>query len=499
MKLFFKCLSVFCFSFFCLLGAFAAVTFPVTLPSDDYNNGQAVFGEENVYKVQLVFELSNAKMTFNDGGYLALPVPNSTSHQKVTVTSVEGIAINDIFKDIYGNAVLFSSEIKPHTLPQNVKIRLEVTTFHTKINKNMTPNLSLDIAQSIASDKMPTKDEIFKLANDYRDFVNKKAIKPKNRIYHEKVAGLYPIEDKVYYDAMVGFLSTLAENGITSSIVYGWNVPDKVDYIARDFAAQIYSADGGVILLNKNLKQYSSDGTHIWWNALPVKYSTEYDDSFLYVGVANKTIVEDKPKISNKLTFINATVFISIGKVKGANAPDDRFNVGYDRVFVTPKSKNPTKMLSFGSRLGKSSDSFVLLKAKKSQPQLKQQPAKTDASQNSVVPAGTATGSPLLKSVTLCRNVENGKAVMPTTIFSQYAQIFVFFEFKPTNTAKTLSYKWINSNGNVHLQNTATVQGNWSSYYTYINSGKKALQRGSWKLEVTVNGVLAKTAYFTVQ
>ncbi|MBP5706076.1 MAG: hypothetical protein J6W76_02240, partial [Spirochaetales bacterium] len=112
--------------------AYAAATH---IPPDTFGNGQSVFGDKNVYKVQLVFQLKNSNQAFNDGGAFALTLPGSDSYQNVSLIDVQGLNVRDLYRDNYGNVVLLSSDIEPANLPQNVKIVMSVTVTRTKVNK----------------------------------------------------------------------------------------------------------------------------------------------------------------------------------------------------------------------------------------------------------------------------------------------------------------------------------------------------------------------------
>ena len=66
--------------------AYAAVT---RIPADAFSNGQATFGDKNVYKVQLVFQLKNSNKSFNDGGSFVVTLPCSDDYQNVSLIDVQ--------------------------------------------------------------------------------------------------------------------------------------------------------------------------------------------------------------------------------------------------------------------------------------------------------------------------------------------------------------------------------------------------------------------------
>ena len=142
------------------------------IPADGLGSGQTVFGEPNTYKVQLVFQLKNPNKAFNDGGAFVVTLPASDDYQNVTVTNVQGIGVRDLYRDSFGNVVLLSQDIEPHSLPQNVKIVMNVTTKRTKVNKSMTSDSTLTVSELFnAGEKAITKAELFQLADEYRNFV----------------------------------------------------------------------------------------------------------------------------------------------------------------------------------------------------------------------------------------------------------------------------------------------------------------------------------------
>ncbi len=496
--------------------AYAAAT---RIPADAFSNGQATFGDKNVYKVQLVFQLKNSNKSFNDGGSFVVTLPCSDDYQNVSLIDVQGLNVRDVYRDTYGNVVLLSSDIEPAKLPQNVKIVMSVTVNRTKVNKSAVSDEILEVSELFKSgETIPTKAEILHAAEEYRNFVNSKAVKNKNKIYHQKVIDLFPIEDTVYHEAMVDFAKTLADNGVSSLILYGWNIPEKTDYVARDFVLKVLTKDCGIVYLNKMLKEYSSDGTHIWWNALPPKLVIDYENNFIYTGVVQNVLVDDKLRMSNQVLFTDSTLYLSVGKVKNQTV-DKRFESGYDKIVVTQKSKNPQKILLLKTKLSKYPDAFTLFKRKGGQKKQTtasaNKPAQTQT-QNAAKPqsqtgaakpqgqSGTAqngasqnAANPYITSVTFCKNVENNKAISPQQTFLSSDTIYVLITLKSTQSAKNVFYQWITPSGNNHFKKTTTVPGNWGSYYTYTNANGK-MEKGVWKFVITINGV-SKTVSFTVQ
>lgn len=494
-------LVVVCLAFsFLALNAFAAVY--KAIPADSFGNGQTAFGDKNVYKVQLVFQLENKNQAFNDGCAFMVTIPGSDDYQNVTVTNVQGLNVRDFYRDAFGNVVLLSHDIEPHSLPQNVKITMNVSVGRTKVNKSMTSAGTLAVSELFRSGENElTKAELFRLADEYRTFINSKAIKAKNRIYQQKVIDLYPIEDSVYHEAMADFAKTLAEQGFTVMMVYGWQIPEKTDYIARDFALKVVTKDCGVVLLNKTLREYSSDGTHIWWNSLPPKFVSEYEYNYIYTAAGVPVDVDGQKKLSNIVSFIDSTMYLSIGKVTAQGA-DKRFSSGYDKVTVTAKSKKQQKILSLKTKLSKYPDNFVMFKfdspAKKSGSAGSAHSAQnTAAAKPSAAQSDNTAANPYIKSITFCRNVDNGKVIGPQQTFLASDTVYVFISLNSTAQTKNVSYQWLTPSGNNHFKKSATVPGNWSSYYTYTNANGK-MEKGVWKFVITINGI-SRSASFTVQ
>ncbi|MBP5449257.1 MAG: hypothetical protein J6Y01_03985, partial [Spirochaetales bacterium] len=488
--------------------AYAAATH---IPPDMFGNGQSVFGDKNVYKVQLVFQLKNSNQAFNDGGAFALTLQGSDSYQNVSLIDVQGVNVRDIYRDIYGNVVLLSSDIEPAKLPQNVKIVMSVTVSRTKVNKAVVSNEIIDVSELYkAGETIPTKAALLQAAEEYRNSVNSKATKNKNKIYHQKVFDLFPIEDTVYHEAMVNFAKILADQGISPLMLYGWNIPEYTDYVARDFVLKVLTKDCGVVYLNKTLKEYSSDGTHIWWNALPPNLVTDYENNFIYTGVAQNVLVENKMRLSNQVLFTDSTLYLSVGKVKN-QVVDKRFESGYDKIIVTQKSKTPQKIMLLKTKLSKYPDAFTLFtrNAKSPQPTAAANTNKPAQTQNSGAAKPQGQGdtaqngssqndaNPYITSVTFCKNVENSKAIGPRQTFLSSDTVYVLVSLKSTQSAKNVFYQWVTPSGNNHFKKTTTVPGNWGSYYTYTNANGK-MEKGVWKFIITINGV-SKTVSFTVQ
>lgn len=502
----YKRLRIFVISFAFSLLAWNVLAANRVIPADGLGNGQAAFGDPNTYKVQLVFQLKNSNQAFNDGGAFVVTLPESDDYQNVTVTSVQGIGVRDIYRDTYGNVVLLSQDIEPHSLPQNVKIVMNVTTKRTKVNKSMTSDGSLTISEMFkAGDKMITKAELFQLAEEYRTFVNSKAVKNKNRIYQQKIFDLYPIEDSVFHDAMADFAKTLAEQGVPALMAYGWNIPEKTDYIARDFALRVVTKDCGIVYLNKMLKEYSSDGTHIWWNVLPPKYVTDYENNFIYAGAGQPVEVDGQKKLSNIISFLDCTMYLSVGKVK-SQVVEARFASGYDKINVTAKSKNPQKIIQLKTKLSKYPDQFVMFRSDAAK---KPTASSNNASSNAAKPQNQTgakpqsqggsqnAANPYITAVTFCKNVESGKAISPQQTFLSSDTVYVLVTLKSTQSAKNIFYQWVTPSGNNHFKKTTTVPGNWGSYYTYTSANGK-MEKGVWKFIITINGV-SKSVSFTVQ
>ncbi len=487
---------LFIFFIFHLTHFFAENTkLPLTLPFDVSGMLVSSFHQTNSYLVKIKYSYSQYREKFPQENYsLIFPIPSSTESQIVIITGIKNFQIKEIVKDKFGNTAVITepiNDIEKKEINKDIEITLNIICNSTKysfpknfsynvvINKNFNTFLNQPqknnkklILIEHKWEKSQSFEEIMQFIKKYKDKINKSKDRL-DRIYDEKIIELYPVPRIKYYEKAIDLFALLTKQKINGRILFGWNVPNSIDLISRDFIIEIYLPNKGFMLIDKELNLFINKGSFI-------SAFFQYPDLNDYNKQGYIGVIEN-----DKIIFLNEKISFTAGVLVSKKTQDSRYDntIDYKKSFVL-KDHAIDQFIIQDSFIHQENNTFVLMKYH---------------SDNNGRIYKIEPVQKYLKDMVLCTTLNNHKPVNPGLEFYSNKKIYCYFKLNKTNSKKICFVKWIKPDGEIQKSNKFEIPGNWGYYYTNITPSKKGWEKGLWAIEIYLFGKLELRKHFIIK
>lgn len=470
------------------------IKLPITLPRDRTALEAIVTGKPVKYRLTIEYSITKKIVAYANHSFL-LPIPSSNDFQEVTILETN-FSINKIARDKIGNAVLITDGIPPNILNSYLIVKCEITVFpikysipisykyEGKINKILLSNVvkaklpDINMMKTKCQNIMDNSiDNMYlKFMDAIEKFKGKFTLGNNNidKIYDPNIMSLYPIERTQYYLGMLSFIKKIKKHHIYARMGHGWSFPTGIDNIVSSSMVEFFLPDDGMLILNNKLDLFKGNASYInWFYYLPQK---ERQTNFGYIGI----------KMANEVISTNGVIWVSGGRL------DENNNL--EKIY-----KNLVKIEMTDIYDSESFSSFIL-----------ENTELTDATHddNNFVLISKGTSGRIyneqifnkyIDKVITCKNVDKGKPISPQDKFDRYSTIYAFIKYSDRKTKKIMHYKWIKPSGKVIYQKSVEIPAKWGYYYITLNKGKNKLEKGLWRIEITINGKLDYRKEFLIE
>jgi hypothetical protein len=464
---------------------------PVTLPQDQSGLETAIIDKSGEYTLIVRYLLKDLKKEFKDQKYFfIIPIPSSNDSQVLTVEKTVNFEIDDISKDIYGNAVIITKPVVRALAPDFFEIHFSINLDFLKffIPKNYKYNIQFSrfVLNKLKQEEIQllnlTKAEFFKFSadqtsdlnfsgiiriiNNYKAMINGSK-EPFKRIYDKKIIEFYPFTREDYRSAANDLLAVLKAKKIYGRINYGLNFPDRLDFFNSDFIIEVFIPAYGVISFDMYLDLFSNSVSFISFF-----YQTSVKDDnyrYGYIGVVNYEKSPEKTIIN----FLNAQMIITGCEKSDKN--DKRLN----NYFISES----TLILQKTEYDDFIDDAETLLKNK----------VKFNVfyKENNNREYFAKAANNFINEIIICSGIENHKPAGIRKIFFEDSNAFAYIPFKTVKGQKSARFTWIRPDGSKYYENIYNIPEGWG--YTYVILADKKeykLMKGIWTLEAYINGLL---------
>lgn len=479
-----KFVIVYIFLLFSRFLSTQGLSLPIEIPKNSSGMQVAYFDKTCRYRLKLTYSLNSLKDSLKTGEYsFLMAMPESNEFQKVTVIDAN-YRINDIKKDIYGNTVIITEPIyilttnflstifeivveaaktkPPKSFLYDMKIN---ERFNTEYNKGINIKSDLTIDAKI-TDKS-TFNDIDLLIKKYKELVNK-SDKRLDRIYDEKITNLYPIPRNKYFTHAIDLLTYLSGKKIYGRIIYGYNIPQNVEIIAKDFLIEINFLNKYYLTFDKYLNLFTNKGYFISLFSINPAEAV-YDNSNYIAVIKNENVI-----------FFKEDYQITAGCIDEKTV-DARYNNLFDKKSTIAKVQSSLKDFIINESSVKS-ENFVLIKASE------------NARIYDIKPVQKFS-----KELFLCEDIEKSEPKNPKDVFINTDSINAFIRCRSTQTNKTGYVRWIKPDGDVYAVQKFDFPGAWGYYYTKIVPNKSGWEKGIWTIELNIYGKLEIREHFQIK
>jgi hypothetical protein len=385
-----------------------------------------------------------------------VPLPPASEFQRVRDVRITGSEVLGFGLDRYGNSVVVLAASEEMRLGFTVTTRALRTTLPGDYSYRSEPHP--DLAASFAY----TGDIDFRSLPGLREEIAAIA----RQEAPETFAGgffdpafleLYPVSDEAFYLVHGAALARTGEEvGIVGRFANGIIVPRGGDYFLPDFRLEYYVPGRGVSSLQKSLAPLAAGGGFI---ALASSFENRYWASYALLDSA-----DDPPR------FLRGTVRITVAR------PDaDPLPLIFDTPLWYP---------------GWSADGFLVTKTDEAVPAFV---ARSERSYRD------ETADLVIEEVILAQDYQSGQAVGVKETFGEFDKVTAILRMKEPGPDRNFECRWVLPDGRTFYTWQYVPGATWRSFYTNINGNRNKLEKGLWRLEISVNGVLDYRRHFEVR
>ncbi len=455
-------------SAFCTSPGFIPSSTGLEMTSPDYNL-------EN--RLSWIFSTENIKTMFGDSPIrLVIPVAVSNELQKLDKLSVSsGISADKFAVDYYGNVYLVCRSVSAGKLPDTVTVEMTVSTNLSFLYAPKDYYYPVNISSGLLSAVFSGTDtgtqaeinEILKIIDNFRDSKNGDSENELTQIYNAESSFNYLNDNSTFLKHAAELSVELRKAGCGARISTGFYMPEVLDTLFPGYMLEVFIPGRAVLLLDRKLEIFNNSANFIKL----ISGNTSFKP-VPFIGVF----------AGNEFYRPEGTLYLESSVLNSEkNKNERRKNIIYLKYNSGQKSVFDAS-LYFAGFADSYYSLFPLYAADKNQ-KIFYNKAFADLVEN--------------VSLSLTPD-ESGNPADESPVYSAGDKIYSTVYFKDSAYEKKLTMTWKDPSGEVFYSKDNEVNRSWRSYYRIFTVNERT-RKGTWILEIYLNGNLEARREFTVK